>query len=116
MLTHKKPAGHILFIVLVVVSLLGLFVHNITSTILIEYKRIFNLFREQKLWLQLEFEADVFIALLATGKITLQDNRVVGFVPDTLELGCKTGMVLYSYKLSINNSLPMLILTYSMRK
>jgi hypothetical protein len=112
----KKTKGNVLIVVLTITALIGFFVHNLTNTIILEYQRLHNKLLEQKLWLQLVFKTNAFIDVLTTEAINIPNDRNIGFVADSLEIGCKTGIQLYSHTVAVNNDYPQLMITYSVRK
>jgi len=116
MFARKKQAGHILLVVLVVVSLISLSVHNIIRITVLEYQRIHNQLLDQQLWQKLEFDVNAFIKSVELNETNASSGDVIGFVADTLEVGCKTGIMLHTFMAKDAKQSAQLVITYSIRK
>ena len=118
MFVRQKQIGNVLLVVLVVTSVITLFTNGVLQATLLEYRRIYNQILFQQVWQNLEFKIIDFIKILETKNTVQVDNNgeYLGFVADTLEFGCDTGIMLYKLQESTSSQNAKLIITYSIRK
>lgn len=110
-----KTNGHVLFLLLIIIPILYLAINNLVQTVMLEYYRTHNQMLQQQLWLRLEMKVQAFMrSLQETENIDLGNGKELqGYVPDTLEFECKSGVNIYTFTAAEVNQPESLVVTYS---
>jgi hypothetical protein len=90
--------------------------HNIVQTVVLEYQRTHNQFLFQQQWQQLEFNINTFINTLNLSTANIDHNNIIGSIADSLEIGCETEIMLYTFTSKNDKQSTQLTITYSIRK
>jgi hypothetical protein len=117
MFAKRSQRGHVLIIVIVISFLFALFMQGLMQAEVLEYQRLHNQILEQQLWQQLEVKIyNILNKLQINTPIVAPQGKILGYVPDTLELYCPSGTVIYELEASLEPEPVKLLVTYSLRK
>lgn len=104
-------SGHVLLVVLTIVFLLSLFLNYIAQAVVLEYQREHNQILELQSWQQLEAKLNLFPKI-----DDLNTSISLGFIPDSLDINCTSGIDVLRFELKSPTTPMYLAVTYSNRR
>ena len=113
----QAQAGYILLIVLMLGFLFSLFLYYITQTVMLEYQRVHSQLLDFQALQQLECKVHTMMSRVQSKQAAPGAyGNLIGYMPDTLEFNCLSGINVYKLEERVDNYPIQLAGTYSFRQ